>query len=199
MLVDADHSRASAYADVRAGLELADVVLCHDSYNPSVRAGIRDALAGRDVYCDLDFVPGCLQSNGLWGGFALIMPSLGRSTRYNYDPRVSAQPTLRLMALLRNPVATYADTWWGRFSSITVGERMPAGPPKRLHDPALYVDRAALVRLAAGHGVDLELSGLRLGATDYLLWLAGRRGTVRMRSTRSTAGLFQASGRKEAR
>ena len=52
--------------------------------------------------------------SGLWGGFALIMPSLGRSTRYNYDPRVSAQPTLRLMALLRNPVATYADTWWGR-------------------------------------------------------------------------------------
>lgn len=94
---------------------------------------------------------------------------------------------------------TIANTWWGRFSSITVGERMPAGPPKRLHDPALYVDRAALVRLAAGNGVDLELSGLRLGATDYLLWLAGRRETVRMRRTRSTAGLFQASGRKEAR
>ena len=92
---------------------------------------------------------------------------------------------------------TIADTWWGRFSSITVGERMPAGPPKRLHDPALYVDRVALVRLAAGHGVDLALSGLRLGATDYLLWLAGRREGVRMRNTRSTAGLFQASGRKE--
>ena len=94
---------------------------------------------------------------------------------------------------------TIADTWWGRFSTITVGERMPAGPPKRLHDPALYVDRVALVRLAAGHGVDLQLSGLRLAATDYLLWLAGRRDTARMRSTRSTAGLFQASGRKEAR
>ncbi len=94
---------------------------------------------------------------------------------------------------------TIADTWWGRFSTITVGERMPAGPPRRLHDPAFYVDRARLVRLAAGHGVDLELAGLRLGATDYLLWLVGRRETVRMRSTRSTAGLFQASGRKVAR
>ena len=31
---------------------------------------------------------------------------------------------------------TIAATWWGRFSSVTVGERIPAGPPKRLHDPA---------------------------------------------------------------
>jgi len=114
MLVDADHSRASVCADVAVGLELADVVLCHDSYNPVVRAGIRQALAGRDVYCDLDFVPGCLQSNGLWGGFALILPALDRTARYNYDPRVSAQPWLRCVALVRNPAATYVDTGWGR-------------------------------------------------------------------------------------
>ena len=41
-------------------------------------------------------------------------------------------------------VDTIAATWWGRFSSVTVGERIPAGPPKRLHDPALFVDRAAV-------------------------------------------------------
>jgi len=93
-------------------------------------------------------------------------------------------------------IDTIAATRWGTFSSITVGERVPAGPPKRLHDPALYVDRAQLVRLAAGHGVRLELSGLRPSAVDYLLWLAGRRSTVRMLPTRFTAGLFQAHGRK---
>ena len=42
-------------------------------------------------------------------------------------------------------IDTIAATWWGRFTSITVGERMPAGPPPRLHDPDLYVDRTALV------------------------------------------------------
>lgn len=92
---------------------------------------------------------------------------------------------------------TIADTAWGRFSSITIGERMPAGPPKRLHDPALYVDRAELVRLARAGGVRLSLVGLRPSAVDYLAWLAGRRAEVRMLPTRSTAGLFQAYGIKE--
>ena len=94
-------------------------------------------------------------------------------------------------------VDTIADTWWGRFSSITIGERVPAGPPKNLHDPALYVDRARLVGLAADHGVRLTLSGLRPSARDYLRWLAGRAPAVRMVRTRSTAGLFQASGQKD--
>ena len=95
-------------------------------------------------------------------------------------------------------VDTIAATAWGRFSSVTVGERIPAGPPKRLHDPALFVDRAELVRLAAAGGVRLSLVGLRPSAVDYLAWLAGRRDDVRMVPTRSTAGLFQAYGVKAA-
>lgn len=91
---------------------------------------------------------------------------------------------------------TIADTWFGRFSSITVGERVPAGPPKRLHDPALYVDRRRLLALAEEHGVTLELGGLRPSLRDYLSWLLGRRAAVRMVATRSTAGLFQGWGRK---
>ena len=92
---------------------------------------------------------------------------------------------------------TIAATAWGRFSAVTVGERIPAGPPKRLHDPALFVDRCALVAAAARCGVRLELSGLRPSALDYLGWLAGRKPAVRMLTTRSTAGLFQAHGVKE--
>lgn len=91
---------------------------------------------------------------------------------------------------------TIADTWFGRFSSITVGERVPAGPPKRLHDPDLYVDRRRLLELAASHGVVLQLAGLRPSVRDYLLWLARRRGDVRMLTTGSTAGLFQGWGSK---
>ena len=94
-------------------------------------------------------------------------------------------------------VDTIAATWYGRVSSITVGERVPGGPPRRLHDPALYVDRAELVRLAAAGGVRLRLAGLRPSALDYLAWLAGRRTDVRMLTTRSTAGLFQAWGTRD--
>lgn len=93
-------------------------------------------------------------------------------------------------------VDTIADTWWGRFSAVTVGERVPAGPPKRLHDPALFVDRDELRALAAAGGVVLELTGLRPSARDYLGWLVGRRPDVRMLTTRSTAGLFQGWGTK---
>jgi 2-polyprenyl-6-hydroxyphenyl methylase/3-demethylubiquinone-9 3-methyltransferase len=91
---------------------------------------------------------------------------------------------------------TIAATWWGRFSSITVGERLPGGPPPRLHDPALYVDRDRLQDVAAGCGVALRLTGLRPSAREYLGWLARRREGVSMRTTRSTAGLFQAAGTK---
>ena len=91
---------------------------------------------------------------------------------------------------------TIAATWWGRFSSVTVAERLPAGPPRRLHDPALFVDRRALVAGARRCGVELELTGLRPSALDYLAWLAGRKDHVRMLPTRSTAGLFQGHGRK---
>ena len=92
---------------------------------------------------------------------------------------------------------TIAATPWGRFLAVTVGERIPGGPPERLHDPALFVDRCALVAAAARCGVRLTLSGLRPSALDYLAWLAGRKPVVRMLTTRSTAGLFQAHGVKE--
>ena len=96
-------------------------------------------------------------------------------------------------------IDTIAATWFGRFSSITVGERVPAGPPPGLHDPALYVDRADLVRLALLGGVTLTLSGLRPSGPGYVAWLLGRRQDVRMIRSRSTAGLFQAYGTKEQR
>jgi 2-polyprenyl-6-hydroxyphenyl methylase/3-demethylubiquinone-9 3-methyltransferase len=94
---------------------------------------------------------------------------------------------------------TIAATRWGRFLSITVGERVPAGPPPRLHDPALFVDRRALVAGARRCGVELQLTGLRVSALDYLAWLAGRKPAVRMLPTRSTAGIFQAAGRKHVK
>jgi 2-polyprenyl-6-hydroxyphenyl methylase/3-demethylubiquinone-9 3-methyltransferase len=92
---------------------------------------------------------------------------------------------------------TIAATWWGRFTAITVGERLPAGPPKRLHDGALFVDRRRLVDVAASHGVRLTLNGLQPSAVDYVMWLLRRRPDVRMRPVRSTAALFQGVGVKQ--
>jgi 2-polyprenyl-6-hydroxyphenyl methylase/3-demethylubiquinone-9 3-methyltransferase len=94
-------------------------------------------------------------------------------------------------------IDTIADTWFGRFSSITVGERVPAGPPKNLHDPGLYVDRDELRAEAARHGVRLTLVGLRPSALGYVKWLLHRQSEVQMVQTRMTAGLFQAYGEKE--
>jgi 2-polyprenyl-6-hydroxyphenyl methylase/3-demethylubiquinone-9 3-methyltransferase len=118
---------------------------------------------------------------------------------------------------------TIADTLYGRLSSITVAERIPGGPPPGIHDPALFVDRAALVQAFSRHGVSLRLTGLRLPPVAYLRWAWARarhrrRGctspaaagaarssaatasplpVVRLQSTTSTAGLFQGTGRKE--
>ncbi len=93
-------------------------------------------------------------------------------------------------------IDTIAATWWGRFTSITVGERIPAGPPPRLHDPDLFVNRSEHIAACARHGVAVSLNGLRPSAVDYLGWLLSRRDEVRMVPTAVTAGLFQAHGRK---
>src|SRR4051812_39731335 len=97
-----------------------------------------------------------------------------------------------------------ADTFFGRLSSVTVGERIPGGPPVGIHDPALFVNRRQLRAEFARHGVPLTLRGLRLPAWSYLRWVWARSRrpgpppTVRFRTTRLTAGLFQGFGVKEA-
>jgi 2-polyprenyl-6-hydroxyphenyl methylase/3-demethylubiquinone-9 3-methyltransferase len=107
-------------------------------------------------------------------------------------------------------IDTIANTVFGRLSSVTVGERIPGGPPPGIHDPKLFVDRRLLTAEFARHGVALQLNGLRPAALPYLRWAWAR--SVRRRrpgstkplpavhfaSTRSTAGLFQGHGIKEA-
>lgn len=92
---------------------------------------------------------------------------------------------------------TIARTKQARLVAVTLAERLPGLAPKGIHDPALFVDREALAAESARHGVVLRMQGLRPAPLDYLAWLARRRGDVRLRRTRSTAVLFQASGIKE--
>jgi len=92
---------------------------------------------------------------------------------------------------------TIADTALARFATITVGERV-RGVPVGIHDSALYVDRAELLREARRHGVPLRLRGLRPALPDVAMWLLGRRPDVRLVPTRLTSILFSAVGRKDA-
>jgi 2-polyprenyl-6-hydroxyphenyl methylase / 3-demethylubiquinone-9 3-methyltransferase len=93
-------------------------------------------------------------------------------------------------------IDTLAATALARLVAVTLAERLPGGPPPGIHDPALFVDRPALVRECAEHGVDLRLRGIRPSVRDLLRWLRTRRGTVRMVPAPTTAVLFQAVGRR---
>ncbi|MBB3085187.1 methyltransferase domain-containing protein [Geodermatophilus sabuli] len=89
-----------------------------------------------------------------------------------------------------------AATRVGRFLMVTVAERLPGGPPPGLHDPALFVDRRRLLAEADRLGLDLRLVGLRPSMREAIAWRLGRRRSVRMKPTRSTAVVFAGYGRK---
>ncbi|HEX4725427.1 MAG TPA: methyltransferase domain-containing protein, partial [Pseudonocardiaceae bacterium] len=95
-------------------------------------------------------------------------------------------------------VDTLADTALSRFVAITVGERLPGGPPPGIHDPALFVNRKALLAECARHGVTLALRGIRPSMAGTARWLAGRADAVRMVPVATTSVLFQGIGRKES-
>jgi 2-polyprenyl-6-hydroxyphenyl methylase/3-demethylubiquinone-9 3-methyltransferase len=87
----------------------------------------------------------------------------------------------------------------GRLSTLVnvhLLERLPGGPPRGLHDPALFVDRKRLLEAADRLGLDLELVGLRPSMREAIAWKFGRRTTVTMKPIRSTAVVFAGYGRK---
>jgi 2-polyprenyl-6-hydroxyphenyl methylase/3-demethylubiquinone-9 3-methyltransferase len=84
-----------------------------------------------------------------------------------------------------------------RFITVTVGERIPGGAPKGIHDPRLFVPPSLLVNECARHGVKLHIRGIRPAAAGLLRWLVTRRGDVRIVPTRSTSALYQGWGVKE--
>jgi 2-polyprenyl-6-hydroxyphenyl methylase/3-demethylubiquinone-9 3-methyltransferase len=86
---------------------------------------------------------------------------------------------------------TIADTRFARLALVTVGERVPGGPPRHIHDPRLFVGPPRLRALLARHGLEVTLMrGLRPSARDYVRFLADRRRPVRMLPTRSLAAVY---------
>ncbi|HEY0813148.1 MAG TPA: methyltransferase domain-containing protein [Pseudonocardia sp.] len=93
-------------------------------------------------------------------------------------------------------IDTIAATALAKLVAVRVGEHVPGGAPPGIHDPELFVDRAALVRECARHGVDLMLRGIRPSLIGIGLLLTGRRDTVAMVPVATTAVLFQGIGRR---
>ena len=93
---------------------------------------------------------------------------------------------------------TINATPWARFSLVTLGERLPGGPPPRIHDPALFVAHDRLVALCAANGITLDVHGLAPDPVEYVRWLVDRSRTVTMRPVRSLAGVYVGVGTKRA-
>ena len=93
-------------------------------------------------------------------------------------------------------IDTISATRAARVALVAIAERLPGGPPPRIHDPDLFVCPDRLVRLFAEHDVDLRVWGIRPSALDYARFLANRRYPVRMVPTPSMALVYQGVGRK---
>ena len=89
-----------------------------------------------------------------------------------------------------------ASGWLSRLINVHLLERLPGGPPRGLHDPALFVDRDRLLETADRLGLELELVGLRPSMRQAIPWALGRRASVTMKPIRSTAVVFAGYGRK---
>ncbi len=85
-----------------------------------------------------------------------------------------------------------------RLEMVTVGERVPGGPPPGIHDPRLFVAPRRLAELFRRHGIALRFRGLRPSVPGFLSFLLGGSPDVRMIPTRSLSSLYQATGRKAA-
>ena len=82
------------------------------------------------------------------------------------------------------------DTRLSVLLNVHVLERLPGGPPRRLHDPRLFVNRERLLAAADRLGLDLRLVGLRPSVPEVIAWNHGRRDTVTMKEMRWTGWVF---------
>ncbi len=92
---------------------------------------------------------------------------------------------------------TINATLWARLSLVWIGERMPGGPPRHIHDPALFVAPRRLEALLNAHGLVVEEQfGLRPHPPSYARFLRDRGAPVHMERTRSLAALYAGRARK---
>lgn len=92
---------------------------------------------------------------------------------------------------------TINATRWARLSLVWIGERLPGGPPRNIHDPRLFVSPRRLAALFNARGLEVEEQfGLRPHPPSYVRFLRDRAAPVRMERTGSLAALYAGRARK---
>ncbi len=91
-------------------------------------------------------------------------------------------------------IDTVADNLLSRVVVGYVQERLPGGPPPRIHDPALFVSPRRLRTAFARHGVTVITRGLRVHPLDYVRFLVNRRRPVRMIPSNGAWTVYQGIG-----
>lgn len=164
----------------------------YEHHGVDLNAAALELAAGhgiRPIQADVTDVP-------LPDGFADVVVA-GELLEHVPDPEGVVATAARLLKPGGTVVFdTIADTRWARLSLVTIGERMPGGPPPRIHDPRLFLPPARLRAAFARHGIAVELTGLQPHPLDYARFLLDRSRTVRMVETRSLAALYYGSGVK---
>lgn len=92
---------------------------------------------------------------------------------------------------------TINATLWARLSLVWIGERVPGGPPRHIHDPRLFVSPRRLAALFNAHGLEVEEQfGLQPHPPSYVRFLRDRATPVHMQRARSLAALYAGCARR---
>lgn len=91
-------------------------------------------------------------------------------------------------------IDTVADNPLSKLAVGYIQERLPGGPPPRIHDPSLFVSPRRLRAAFDRHGVTVITRGLRVHPLDYLRFLADRRRLVRMVPSHAARTVYQGIG-----
>lgn len=124
VLLDGDKAVKSMYEDINHVLEYTPqiplVVLMHDSFNPAIRKGIRDAKWKECPYVhymEMDFVPGVFHEKNslyqeMWCGFslALMLPE-------KREGKLLIRADQELLFRTLYPLSAHSDSFWKRIKT----------------------------------------------------------------------------------
>ena len=118
-VIDADHSYEGMRCDLENTLDFCDIILMHDTHHPPCRQAVCDVLADRNVFCDLDLIPGGMQADGLWGGLGLVLTGVPADAERHVMARTSTYEWLRRLWMLR----TYGERTRAGLRRVAGGAR----------------------------------------------------------------------------
>ena len=108
-IIDADHSKEGVRRDLENAMRFSEIIVLHDTYFPPCREGILAALVDKNVYFDLELVPGRMQRDGLWGGLGIVIPNSRQAAKLSVTPGLSPYSLLYPLWLIRQSAQLVKD------------------------------------------------------------------------------------------